>query len=67
MSLTHLYVSLCKKDAPSKGGLGNLNFIQLLHKMEILFNIDSYSAADVSLALGFIPGAAYTIKAHAQV
>ena len=35
--------------------------------MEVLFQIVSYIGAGVSLKLGSIPGAAYAIKAHAQV
>ena len=35
--------------------------------MEVLFQIVSYIGAGVSLMLGSIPGAAYTIKAHTQV
>ena len=35
--------------------------------MEVLFQIVSYIGAGVSLMLGSIPGAAYTIKAYTQV
>ena len=35
--------------------------------MEVLFQIASYIGAGVSLMLGSIPGAAYTIKAYTQV
>ena len=35
--------------------------------MEVLFQIVSYIDAGVSLMLGSIPGAAYTIKAYTQV
>ena len=38
-----------------------------LLKMEVLFQIVSYIGAGVSLMLGSIPGAAYTIKAYTQV
>ena len=49
------------------GDLGNLNFTGPLLKMEVLFQKVSYIGAGVSLMLGSIPGAAYTIKAYTQV
>ena len=64
MSVTHIHVSFCQVGCQFQGGLGNLNFTQPLLKMEVLFQVVSYIGAGVSLMLGSIPGAAYTIKAY---
>lgn len=63
------YTSLsANQDVRSQGSLGNLNFIRPLLKVEVSFQIvSSYIGASVSLMLGSIPGAAYTIKAYTQV
>jgi hypothetical protein len=55
-----------KKDVSFQWGLGNLNFTQPLLKMEVIFQIVSHWCRCLSY-IGFIPGAAYTIKAYMQV
>lgn len=61
MSVTHIHVSSCQVGCQLSG---NLNFIQPLLKMEVLFQIVFYIGAGVSLMLGSIPGAAYKGKYH---
>lgn len=63
-SLSALY------DVSSQGGLGTLNFIQPLLKMEVLFQMVSYTGIGVSLMLRSIPGhlrKTDTIEAHTRV
>ena len=61
----HSCLSMPSKMSVTQGGLGNLNFIRPLLKVEVSFQIvSSYIGASVSLMLGSIPGAAYTIKAY---
>jgi len=66
-----MYLSLSvKQDVSSQGGLGNLNFINPLLKMEVVFQMASFTGAAVSLMLGPSQGQiikANTIKAHTQV
>ena len=60
-----MYMSLSSKhDVSCQGGLENLNFTEILFKLEVLFQIVSYIGASVSLMLGSISGAAYTTKAY---
>jgi hypothetical protein len=51
-----------KQDIGSQGGLGHLNFIWSLLKMEVLFQMASYVGAIVSLMLGSIHGATWKGK-----
>lgn len=65
-----LHASLCQARCCSQGGLGNLNVIQPLFKMEAVFQMASYIGAVSFLGWGLSQGQlvkAKTIKAHIQV
>ena len=63
-----MYVSLsANQEVSCQGGLGNLNFTGLLLKMEVLFQIVSFTRAGVSLMSESISGATFTIKAYTPV
>ena len=60
-----MYMSLSSKhDVSCQGGLENLNFTEILFKLEVLFQIVSYFGAGVSLMLRSNPGVADKSKYH---
>ena len=73
LSNSHVLTSLPRCQLPTSMSLsveydvsshGGLTFT---FKMEVLFQIVSYIGTGVSLMLGSLPGAAYTLKAYTQV